>query len=353
MQHQVEKLALKSSIEPDDIRHYHFHNGVDSHARSRTVEEHEELYPDTLAWVEAMNRIRTGGEIEVSAETMELFETAKRFIEARTNYNLSEVRLAGTSDDLNDFTAAAAVLQAKVWSRADTSTPPYDVYPVALRRQLFTCLFVHELTHIIGVGTRRLTSVRREDGLINVVATSGLRTMDMRAPILQTLNEIEGEDDASTGHFFEEAAAEEMASAYRESINPEVLRFGGETCVLLNHPEFPALPYRYIDTDRGFHSEMPSYLFATASFAAAGLHEIGKHTVVDMFQLMIDSRDPSKEAEARRGIVQAVESVEKGLYPKLRDLPYLLSSFVHGYEMILKAIEDNKRRQLGAIAVSA
>lgn len=353
MSSQKEKLPLKSSIEPGDIGHYHFHGGVDKRSRLRTLAEHDALYPDTLEWVEAVNGGMARHEVEVSPETLEMFEDAKRFVEDKTGYDLSDVRLAGTSNRLSDFTAMAAVLEQKVWSRADTNTYPYNTYPPSLRRQLFTGLFVHELMHSIGVGTRRLTAIRREDGLINVVATSGLRTMDMRAPTLETLNEIEGADDTSVGHFFEEAAAEEMASLYRESINADVQLHSQEKCTLLNHPNLPALPYKYLDSDRGFHKDMPSYLFATAAFAAAGLREIGEYTGVDIFQLMVDSRDPIKEAEARRGIIQAVESVQKGLYPKLRDLPYLLSSFVNGHEMILRAIEDDKRRKLGAATLAA
>ena len=351
MSSQKEKVPLKSTIEPSDVGHYYFYPDIDKVPRLHP--HSDDLYDDTIEWVDHIAKQAASKEVEVSYELQQIFDEARSFVEDLTGYDLSEVKLVGYSGDWEGFTASSAVLEQKVRSSLDTNSPPYNTLPEHLRHQLLVSLFVHELMHAAAAGTRRLAGIHSEDGGGGMQAISGLKTMDMRVSRLTTLIESKGSAQIPTGYFFEEAAAEEAAAMYRESIDSTILLHGNEACRLMNHPDLPSLPYKYLSTDRGFSKDMPSYMFTTASFAAAGMDEIGRHVGVDMLQLMIDSRDPLMVTESRRAIAQAIESVQRGLYAKLRDLHYTQDDFSRGYEMILEAIEDNRRRQLGATALSA
>ncbi len=346
-----EKLPLKATIEPSDVSHYYFRPAVDKIPRLHPHSDN--LYDDTIDWVDHMAERASQKEVEVSHELQQIFDEARSFVEDLTGYDLSRVKLVGYGGDWKGFTASSALLEQKIRSSLDTNVPPYDTMRERLRHKVLVSLFVHELMHAAAAGTRRLAGIHGEDGGGGIQVITGLTAMDMRAPGLTALVESDVPLQVSTGYFFEEAAAEETAAMYRRSIDSDVLMYGTEICRLINHPKLPGLPYKYLSTDIGFSEDMPSYIFTTASFAAAGMDEVGRYIGIDMFQLMIDSRDPQKLVESRRGIIRAVECVQRGLYTKLRDLPYTQDDFIRGYEMILAAIDEAKRRQLGALAVSA
>lgn len=59
---------------------------------------------------------------------------------------------------------------------------------------------------------------------------------------------------------------------------------------------------------------------------------------VDLYELMCQARQPEHKAEAKKAFIQAIDSVEDGLYRKLRELQYTNEDFLKGLDHIQSVI---------------
>ena len=140
------------------------------------------------------------------------------------------------------------------------------------------------------------------------------------------------------GDFLEEACAEEAASRWREWMEPTRKYVTQEHTHAMG--DEPPLPWRYLNTDVGLYwgsrdADIVWCGYSWSAYCAEAIRLIGEHTGEDIFALMVEARDPVKEAEAKRKIVRTIDSVEPGLYKKLRDLQYSREAFIEGYELCL------------------
>lgn len=122
------------------------------------------------------------------------------------------------------------------------------------------------------------------------------------------------------GEFFSEAFAEETAMRCRQNDAPsqdrEATHLG-----FLGHDVWLSNEYIYRTMDG------KPYLIGTAAMAAHTLSRLSELSGKDLYQLMIDANEPEKRAKLQREIICAIESVEKGLYKKLRQAEYTPDSF--------------------------
>ena len=149
------------------------------------------------------------------------------------------------------------------------------------------------------------------------------------------------------GDFLEEACAEEAASRWREWMEPTRKYVTQEHTHAMG--DEPPLPWRYLNTDVGLYwgsrdADIVWCGYSWSAYCAEAIRLIGEHTGEDIFALMVEARDPVKEAEAKRKIVRTIDSVEPGLYKKLRDLQYSREAFIEGYELVVGALKRARSR---------
>lgn len=336
------KLPLRTEVTVDDTYQYTFFDGVDKQPRPTSHSEKIAAYPMVVEWINWQKEAIKRNDTDTSREMQEYFVEAKVFIEQLTGYDLSTVGLAAS--DGGSYTMYFSAIDNKIRTTIDVTLPEYLGFTAEQKRQIFTADLVHELMHATGNNNLKCLGVQDAEGCVYATETSGLHSVDMRAPIVQAYIETGGTDSPLVGHFFEEAAAEEAASRWREANVKNVIENGTVVYQPDGETNSPKLPPRFVyclsinqDTEKG-------YFMANSAYPAAGLYAISNYTGVDIFQLILDSRNPEKEAAARRKIVQAIESVQVGLYPKLRDIIYTQESFSQGYEMILSAIDMKKHQ---------
>jgi hypothetical protein len=303
-------------------------------------------------WAEDYKAEQAKKDSEPSEELQAAFREAIDYVEDLTNFDLSDVKFV-YSDEGTGFSGMFSAFEGLVRSYIDENN--FTRLTPELRKKVLTSNLVHELMHATGTNNIKLIGLREQNATTPYVV-NGYSIVDIRSATNPT-SEGERMSASVKGCFFEEAIAEEAAARWREDTNPEIAGHETTACKFLYHYKSPALPYRYVDTDASeYGSNYPAnYNFSGSAYCSEGLRQVGEWTHTDMFQLMLDLRIPEKEASARRSIIQAVESIEKGLYPKLRDLDYSQENFIAGYEMIMAAIEKSRqqREKIGSAAVSA
>lgn len=136
---------------------------------------------------------------------------------------------------------------------------------------------------------------------------------------------------STKNYFFEEAFAEETASRYRAMLYTHNDTHLASLC---EDGKIRSMSIRYFSIDERDPSRL---CLINSTFAAHALHLLSEHSGTDLYDLLVLSRDPAYEVAAKRGIVQALESVDKGLYRTLRDMPYPNSSheFYQLYDTIV------------------
>ena len=102
----------------------------------------------------------------------------------------------------------------------------------------------------------------------------------------------------------------------------------------------PSLPHRFITTEGDFGIESDTMRYPPAVAAGAGLYLLSKYTGVDLYELLLASRQPERFTEAKREIVQTIEGVKKGLYKTLRDAEYSRGGFNAAYQAIIDTINE-------------
>lgn len=128
------------------------------------------------------------------------------------------------------------------------------------------------------------------------------------------------------GLFFEEALAEETAARWRESHAPLTNQYPD----YLFNRQARTVPLRFYDYDSTAtrHVDIGHRTKIIPSYAAYGLSLLSATCGADLYELMIQTRWPDKAASAKRTFIDAINSVEDGLYQKLRHVPYTAESFV-------------------------
>ncbi len=139
------------------------------------------------------------------------------------------------------------------------------------------------------------------------------------------------------GGFFAEAFAEETAMHCRQNEAP--LHDNEGTHLLLPNQYNIQLPNKYIYKSQGGQP----YFIATAAIAAHTLSRLSKLSGKDLYQLMIDANMPEKQAASQREIICAIESVEKGLYKKLRQAEDTVDSFAKVWGYVDKIVAAKTR----------
>ena len=350
MNTKTDKKSLKKALELPDVKFYHA--PVDSGERLKEFSYFDTVMANTALshWMEGVKAEKSDHDIEPSDELNAAFAEARQFVEELTGYDLSGVPLARSLAKEN-ITAHYSYVESVVRFFADKEN--YSHVSGDLRHKALVSMCVHELMHATGANSTKIFGVKTGIG-IDPYPISGYEIFDAR--IQTTAESGERKIGGTVGLFIEEAIAEEAAAIWREYDEPHKLEYGNEPCHISADPNIPALPYRYVDIEGHTYEEFPASSYSVGSaYCSEGMRQVGAYAEVDMFGLMLDLRDPEKAVSARRGIVQAIEHVEKGLYPKLRDLEYSMDDFISGYQMIMDAIarSPKKKRKIGAAVLSA
>ncbi len=80
-----------------------------------------------------------------------------------------------------------------------------------------------------------------------------------------------------------------------------------------------------------------------SAYAAYGIELLSDHSGVDLYELMKQARQPDTEVTAKREIIKTINSIQPGLYEKLRNLQYYgaTGEFIEGLHLIKAAIAGN------------
>lgn len=337
MTNKIEKRSLKNEIHPRDVFYYDFDAKELKVPKPWKQGEGDFLYPQIQNWAAETAKGEGHIDTEPTIEQQRLFDDARLFVEELSGYDLSDVTLKmAVGGARGSQTAKYSPLDNAVYFYGDFSTgesnPETDY-----NEYIVQGLFVHELMHATNRNNYKIVGIRSSSNAMQLQPVSGLSRVDMRGPILEVFGTSDGED-IRTGKFFEEAFAEEAAARWREE-NGE---YAGEDIYHFSSPLTPDMPRRYVCDRSRFVKEGTGAGISWSAYCTEALRQISIYTDVDLFELMLAARDPSKEASAQRKIAQAVESVQKGLYVTLRETNYTSVAFINTYEKVLEAIEHNK-----------
>ena len=81
---------------------------------------------------------------------------------------------------------------------------------------------------------------------------------------------------------------------------------------------------------------------APSAVAAHTLNLLSTQTGVDLFELMLEARDPKHQAEAKRKFIKALNSLKPGIYKYLREIPYTEEAFLEAYNTIDDDIKNGR-----------
>lgn len=204
----------------------------------------------------------------------------------------------------------------------------------------FTSQMVHERTHSTYLASRQAVLINKFEP--NEAPYAYPTCIGGMKKYRKTLNKETGELKLGpVGEFFEEGLAEYTASQYRaqDFNHPNAL-----LSIASNDGTRRKFPIRYFSFE-----PYPSqrYSISSSIYPAYALELLSECAGTNLYDLMALSRDPNYEVEAKREIVQAIESVEKGLYRKLRDLPYPNESpeYLQAYDEIIALVKSKLEMQ--------
>lgn len=286
---------------------------------------------------------------EPSRELMAIYGLAKSFVEDMTGYDLSQVKVNDASHE-NRSSSDAEYTSSDNTVRLFSSFLSEEHLQSAYYRDIATATLIHELMHATGINNHQNVSLRQSGTpSIYTYSRQGLDRFDLRSKAVEgVFSGLNDPSHVTLGSFFEESFAEEGASRWREA----VLGHPASAICTSSNPDIPDISYRYIIARSEYSEGAKGYSQAVGSFGAEAIRQLSLYTGVDLFQLMIDSREVSESARARREIAQTIESVEKGLYQSLRDTKYTYDSFMAAYKEVIGAIErdSHKKASIGRVA---
>lgn len=354
MSSQKEKLELTTNISIDDI----YPSRVSSDGRSiRPVTGIDGIRARVATQNERYRMVEVWSEddLEPTNEQRAAFHEARRFVEQLTNIDLSWVKLkqiaAKSSETLGAYSPIDRTVRLCLHEEEDAESSLENEYINELIATL-----VHELMHATAQGNARLLTLAHEGAKSSIHLVDGVASVDLRIPSLQMDRDSDGGDKINVNSFIEEAFAEEGAARWRKEAIEEVRQNGDKTSRLLGRDDLPPIPYRYIDAYEPYRAKLIHYHIADAAYPAMSIRALSDYTGVDLFQLILESRDPSKNASSRRALARTVESVQKGLYKILRDTPDTSESMDFSSREVFAAIAADRLRKaqhLGSSAMSA
>lgn len=342
MRQREKKVSLRDIVTFSDTHHYDFFGGVEPTIQPGGQVVGLSSHLATLGHIDKRRQEEGAGSKETTPELQNYFSVAKQFVEQLTGYDLSAVKLYGALSPDPNYSMYYSLYDQAVHSNLDTTTSELQKYDEELRTRVLTTMLVHELVHATGIGSQTYITIESPDELLYLTASGGMTLTDMRKASVKTFVENEGLVPLKVGTFFEEAAAEEAASLWREANVPNAKETADEIFDFGRHSGLPTLPSRFIDVPVG---EYNNVRLTISAYTAAGIYAISNFTNIDIFQLMVESRNPDHAAVAKRKIIQAVESIQPGLYPTLRDTPYDKDAFTDSYELIIAAIDKKIAQQ--------
>lgn len=351
MNNHRKKLPLKQTLDVADTRYYDYDAKDLKSPKPWTYFEREMMYPSVHEWIDHSMSDLAKMDTEPTSEIEALFDEAREFVEQLTGYYLADVVLRAAP-------GGATGVEAAKYTPTDNTVRYYGEFlvdksspEVEYEKHVIKGFFVHELMHATNRNNYMAIGVRNSESNMRVQLVSGLSSVDMRGPILETLHTQEGEVDIRIGQLFEEAAAEEAAARWREKTRDYDL---DTICHFDESSGLPSMPHRYVNVRGEFIDGAEDSGMSPSAYCAEAIRQISIYTGTDIFDLMLQSRDVKNEASARRQIAQAIESVEKGLYSRLRDANYTAASFKQNYEYVLGAIATDKSRKntMGKLATA-
>ena len=260
-----------------------------------------------------------GEEIPLSESDKKMIDEAQQFVEAALGMPLTcsvgkYSKLRGDVNGCYDYG-----LDRVGFTRADTGSDYGDTIALG-------SLLVHELTHSTGRKTTRTIDLHDR--------RRGIHTLCYMKPH----EEVDISSSYQGESFLEEALAEEIASRWREQFDP---RLAGRRRELMTHGDNPAIPLSMYnpafpvdmttrDTQRGYRY---------SAYCAYGVSLMSEYLGIDLFQLMIDARDPKKSSNATKQLKNAIDSIEPELYHVLMGAGYSEQDFVDGLLIIQQAID--------------
>jgi len=275
---------------------------------------------------------------EDEADLAPMIADAKRCVEELFGQRLdTEIRIEPNGQTLREEKAHLRAYYDELDGVVTTHrVPEIDSFPLYARRKNYVGHFVHEFSHATKAATRKIILFINGTSL-ECGISSGMEVSDLH------------KDSYTRNSFFEEALAEGMAGRWR-------MQYDGNRYVEVKLRVSPQLDTkselsaRYISMDHPAtgHEDMDEepHSYSESAFCASGIDELSEYIGQDLYQLMIDARDPEKEAVSRRRLTQIIESVEPGLYKKLRDLSYSRENFIRGQTLIHEAIKRAEHERL-------
>lgn len=341
---------LKPRTTPDAAERMHYYSLSDGdESTSRVSIHHPSRYARWRIQREEARVTRSTHEsdTEPTPEMQALYNDAREFVEAETGYDLSDVELLRTIlNESNGMIAGYNQMSDTIQIfklDLDKDDPLYEY-----DKECAAEVLVHELMHATAIGNLKVLNVCTKNRPRNVAVSAGQSSFDMRHAALE--NFIHNYDsDIRLGQFFEEGFADEGAARWREH---KLGKLKGTQSFSVS--KTPSLPHRFITLPKDCGIDINLVAKSAPVYAAAGLYFLSAYTHVDIYDLMIQARDPAREAEAKRKIIATIEGVKKGLYAKLRDAPYSNEGFASAYQEVIDVINKNidAKQALGKIATT-
>lgn len=189
---------------------------------------------------------------------------------------------------------------------------------------------IHEFTHSTG-NNHEIGVFESKRGKLGVTSNLGMVTVR----ILRRNGSLQFK---RSGDFFEEAFAEEVAARWREGFAADFWKYTIGNFV----SDDIDLPRRFTDYDYTRRSgRAGTYVYKEAALATMTLDILSEKSGVDLYKIMKKMRqNPRKKVKHKRKFIQSIESVEPGLYRRLRDTPYSEKDFADAYKYVLSATQD-------------
>lgn len=151
---------------------------------------------------------------------------------------------------------------------------------------------------------------------------------------IERINRNEQIDITHGGNFFEEAFAEETSARWRESFSATIPNslYGYPHATCSNGSR--DLPFRYFNYN--YTAAEPDYVAMCGNSvpAAHAMVLLSEACGVDLYDLMCQGRQLEYQTEAKKTFIRAINSVEDGLYQRLRDLTYSMDDFAKGLNIV-------------------
>lgn len=142
------------------------------------------------------------------------------------------------------------------------------------------------------------------------------------------------------GNFVEESFAEETAARWREQLTPALYAHRNN----LLETDYGPLPVRFFDHDyiKANSGEDTPFGAKVPAYAAHTLTLLSEASQTDLYDLMVQIRQSKDPAPLKRTFITAVDSIQRGLYQRLRNAPYTPEGFGEAYQHVQKLLASRQ-----------